>query len=136
MLCIQYPSDIFNGIVKLLDKKDEENVEFDEFLNAIKTIMLFDNYFEEMEGLFKYLDQKKIGKIKKSELIESIGKLRQTQYGNDVDDKGVVIKCELKVPNEDDLESVMASMILEEEGLLNYDEYLIALFRVTQDGLE
>ena len=56
----------------MIDKKDEENVEFDEFLNAIKTVMLFDNYFEEMEGLFKYLDSKKTGKIKKSELIDSI----------------------------------------------------------------
>ncbi len=58
MLCIDYPSDILHGILKLLDKKEEENdtVEFDEFLCGIKTILLFDNYFEEMEQLFKYLD--------------------------------------------------------------------------------
>ena len=131
MLCIAYPAEIFQGIVKLLDKKDEENVDFDEFLNAVKTVLMFDNYFEEMEGLFKYLDSKKTGKIKKRELVDSISKLRQTQFGSEVDDKGVAIKCELKVPNEDDLESVMASMMFEEEGSLNYDEYLIALFKVT-----
>ena len=50
-------------------QKEEENVDFDEFLNGIKTIMLYDNYFEEMEGLFKYLDSKKQGKIKKQLLI-------------------------------------------------------------------
>ena len=54
-----------NGILKMLDKKEEENVDFDEFSNAIKTIMLYDNYFEEMEVLFNYLDHKKIKKIKK-----------------------------------------------------------------------
>ena len=35
MLCIDYPADILNGILKLVDKKEEENVDFDEFLNAI-----------------------------------------------------------------------------------------------------
>jgi len=76
MLCIDYPADILNGILKLIDKKEEENVDFDEFLNAIKTIMLYDTYFEEMEVLFKYLDTKKQGKINKNHLIEAVGKLR------------------------------------------------------------
>jgi len=49
----------------MLDKKEEENVDFDEFLNGVRTVMLFDNYFEEMEGLFKYLDEKKQGKIRR-----------------------------------------------------------------------
>ena len=60
----------------MLDKKEEENVDFDEFLNGVKTVMLYDNYFEEMEGLFKYLDTNKTGKIKRTDLIDSIAKLR------------------------------------------------------------
>ena len=56
MLCIDYPGDILHGILRLLDKREEENVEFDEFLCGIKSILLFDNYFEEMEHLFRYLD--------------------------------------------------------------------------------
>ena len=79
MLCIDYPNEILNGILKLIDKKEEENVDFYEFLNAIKTIMLYDTYFEEMEQLFKYLDTKKTGKISKAHLLESVGKLRQLQ---------------------------------------------------------
>lgn len=43
----------------MLDKKEEENVDFDEFLNGVRTVMLYDNYFEELESLFKYLDTKK-----------------------------------------------------------------------------
>mmetsp|Transcript_7293 Transcript_7293/g.11446 ORF Transcript_7293/g.11446 Transcript_7293/m.11446 type:complete len:119 (+) Transcript_7293:475-831(+) len=77
MLCIDYPSEILNGILKMFDKKEEENVDFDEFLNAVKTIMLFDNYFEEMEVLFKYLDGKKSGKISKTELVEAASRLRK-----------------------------------------------------------
>lgn len=56
MLCIYYPAEILQGILRMLDKKEEENVDFDEFLNGVRTVMMFDNYFEEMEGLFKYLD--------------------------------------------------------------------------------
>jgi Ca2+-binding EF-hand superfamily protein len=36
---VDYPAEILNGLLKMIDKKEEENVEFDEFLNAIKTIM-------------------------------------------------------------------------------------------------
>ena len=49
MLCIDYPSEILSGILRLLDKREDENVEFDEFLCGIRTILLFDNYFEEMD---------------------------------------------------------------------------------------
>jgi Ca2+-binding EF-hand superfamily protein len=75
MLCIDYPPDILHGILRLLDKREEENVEFDEFLCGIKTILLFDNYFEEMEQLFRYLDVQKQGKIKKEELVHSVKKI-------------------------------------------------------------
>ena len=143
MLCIDYPPTILQGILKMLDKKEEENVDFDEFLNGVKTVMLYDNYFEEMESLFKYLDSKKQGKIKKVDLISSIAKL-----GEAVDKANGLLdatpdeiqrlggKCELKVPNEDDLDNVYQAMPVEEDGVLNYDEYLILLFKVTQEGLE
>ena len=65
MLCIDYPAEILHGILRMIDKREDENVEFDEFLCGIKTILTFDNYFEEMEQLFKYLDVKKEGKITK-----------------------------------------------------------------------
>jgi Ca2+-binding EF-hand superfamily protein len=60
----------------MLDLREEENVDFDEFLNGVRTVMLYDNYFDEMESLFKYLDSSKLGKIKKNDLIDSVGKLR------------------------------------------------------------
>ena len=129
MLCIDYPNEILTGILKLLDKKDEENVEFDEFLNAIKTIMLYDNYFEEMEVLFKYLA--KSGKINKTDLIEACAKLRKSIDKNNLEEGK--LKCDLRVPGEEDIEGVYHSLIVEDEGMLNYDEYLIVLYKVTLD---
>lgn len=58
MLCCTYPPEITGSLIKIIGKKEEENVNFEEFLNAIKTIMLYDGYFEEMQPLFKYLDYK------------------------------------------------------------------------------
>ena len=44
-------------------------------------------------------------------------------------------KCDLRIPHEDEIESVYNSMVVEEEGMLSYDEYLITLFKVTQETL-
>ncbi len=56
MLCLEYPPEILKGILALLDKREEENVDFDEFLCGIRTIFMYSSFFEEMETLFKHLD--------------------------------------------------------------------------------
>ena len=35
---------------------EEENVDFDEFLCGIRTTLMFQSFFEEMETIFKHLD--------------------------------------------------------------------------------
>jgi len=122
MLCIDYPPDILHGILRLLDKREEEIVEFDEFLCGIKTILLFDNYFEEMEQLFRYLDVQKQGKVKKDDLVHSVKKI------------GLQKTSELRTPSVEDVEAVYSQLAVEEDGWLNYDEYLILLFKVTLDN--
>jgi Ca2+-binding EF-hand superfamily protein len=76
MLTVDYPAEVVNGILSQLYKREEENVEFEEFLNGVKTVLLYDNYFEEMEGLFRHLDKKNLGMVHKDNLIEAIRKLR------------------------------------------------------------
>jgi hypothetical protein len=43
-------------------------------------------------------------------------------------------RSDLRVPTVDDVEAVYSQLAVEEDGLLNYDEYLILLFKVTQDN--
>ena len=43
MLCIDYPAEILKGILALLEKREEENVDFDEFLCGIRTILMYDS---------------------------------------------------------------------------------------------
>ena len=56
MLCLDYPPEILKGMLSLLDKREEENVDFDEFLCGIRTIFMYGSFFEEMETMFKHLD--------------------------------------------------------------------------------
>lgn len=76
MLCIELPADVTQGILTLLDKREDENCEFDEFLAAIRTILLYDSYFEEMESVFRHLDNNKTNKIRLADLFAAFTKLR------------------------------------------------------------
>lgn len=79
MLCIEYPTTVTTGILALLDKRDDENCDFEEFLSAVRTILLFDSFFEEMDTIFRHIDNNKTGKIRLNDLIDAINKLRQPE---------------------------------------------------------
>lgn len=121
MLCIDYPAEILKGILALLEKREEENVDFDEFLCGIRTILMYDSYFEEMETIFKHLDFMKRNKIKKDDLMQAAFKLRDESIG----------PHELRVPSAEDLDKIYNQMSIDEDGSLNYDEYQILMFRAT-----
>ena len=72
MLCIEMPAAVTSGLFELLDKREDENCDFDEFLSAIKTILLYDSYFEEMESIFRHLDNGKTGKIRIADLVSAL----------------------------------------------------------------
>jgi len=121
MLTVEYPIDVVNGIIQQLYRREEENVEFEEFLSGIKTVMLYDNYFEEMEGIFKHLDLHKKGMVNKDEIMEAVRKLR---------DPSIAETHEMRVPEADDLD-----IILSDKGsLINYDEFLTAVYKCTLEN--
>ena len=112
-------------------------MDFDEFLSAIKTIMLFDNYFEEMESLFRYLDQKKTGKVPVDALLSSSAKLRAHIDKFNSSPDAANQKCELRIPSQEELESGLRTVSTQEDGQLDFNEYLVLLFKITvQDGFD
>ena len=125
MLCIEYPPEILKGILQLLDKREEENVDFDEFLCGIRTIFMYSSLFEEMETVFKHLDYQKLGKIKKDDLVQACAKLRGPDQTHD-----------LRVPDSLILERLSHALTVEEDGFLNYNEYQTLIFRSTLEDLE
>ena len=76
MLGVEFPTEVVSSILQQLYKREEENVEFEEFLAGIKTVLLYDNYFEEVEPIFRHLDKKKRGKILTSDLLDAVRKLK------------------------------------------------------------
>ena len=89
MLCIEMPPAVTTGLLDLLDKREDENCDFDEFLSTIKTVLLYDSYFEEMESIFRHLDNGKTGKVRIADLVASLQKLRHAD---------VISLHELRVP--------------------------------------
>ena len=124
MLLLEYPPEILKGILTLLDKKEEENVDFDEFLCGIRTTLMFQSFFEEMETIYKHLDYKRTGKVSKDDLVDACNKLAS----NEID------KHELRVPQGEDLNRIYNTMKVTEDGMLNYDEFQILVFKaITED---
>lgn len=112
----------------MLDKREDENCDFDEFLSAIKTILMYDSYFEEMESIFRHLDNGKTGKIKFADLVTALSKLRQTD---------VISAHELRVPDTNEVDTIYkkltAASLIETAGQLNRSEFLLIMFKVTLD---
>ena len=121
MLCIDYNQEIVKGILAQLDKREEENVDFDEFLCGIRTILMYDSYFEEMELIFKHLDFLKRQRIRKDDLISAAYKLRDEAIG----------PHDLRVPPALELERLYKTMSVEEDGCLNFDEFQLLMFKAT-----
>jgi Ca2+-binding EF-hand superfamily protein len=123
MLCVDYNQEIVKGILAQLDKREEENVDFDEFLCGIRTILMYDSYFEEMETIFKHLDFLRRQKIKKDDLMAAVNKLRDESIG----------PHELRIPPVSELERNYRAMQLAEDGLLNFEEFQLLMYRATLD---
>ena len=111
-----------------MDKRDEENVDFDEFLTAIRTILMFDNFFEEMDSVFKHLDGMKVGRVRITELIESLTKLTSNEVSS---------QHELRVPPPSEIDMAYRKLAslgqIETSGFLNSREWLTVLFSCTTD---
>ena len=118
MLCIECPASVTAGIVAMLDKRDEENVDFDEFLGSIRTILMFDNFFEEMDSLFHHLDALKVGKIRAQEFFDACTKLSSPDVSSQHD---------LRIPPAAEVEQIYKKMStagqLESPGFLNHSEF-------------
>ena len=101
MLCIEYPADVTTGLLNLIDKREDENCDFDEFLAAIRTILHYDSYLEELESIFRHLDNSKTGKIKIADLVSSFAKLRNPE---------IITTHEIRVPDPNDVEAIYKKM--------------------------
>jgi Ca2+-binding EF-hand superfamily protein len=128
MLCIEYPPAVTQGILALLDKREDDNCDFEEFLSAVRTILLYDSFFDEMETIFRHIDNNRTGKIRVGDLTTALNKLRQPD---------IQLLHELRVPEAQDVQAAYKRMAnsgsIETQGFITQAEYLIVMFRTTQE---
>lgn len=128
MLCINYPHSVTQGILGLLDKREDENCDFEEFLSAVRTILMFDSFFEEMESIYRHIDSSKTNRVKTKDISDVFYKLRQPE---------VQSQHELRVPEPSDFEMAckrLASMgQIDSNSVVTLDEFLLVMFKTTQD---
>lgn len=129
MLCIEYPQPVTQGILQLLDKREDENCDFEEFLAAIRTIFLYDSFFDEMLSIFHHIDNGKTGRVRLCDLSEAFTKLRSAE---------VQPLHELRVPDSKDLETVYKRLnhagSIENSGSLTQAEFLMTMFKTTTEA--
>lgn len=128
MLCINYPQSVTTGILHLLDKREDENCDFEEFLTAVRTILLFDSFFEEMESIYKHIDCNKTNRVRIQDISDVFNKLRQPD---------VLQQHELRVPEASDFEHTCKRLAnlgqIDSQTMLSMDEFLLVMFKTTQD---
>lgn len=109
--------------MRILDKRDDETLEFDQFASGIKMILVFDTFFEDMEALFKHLQRS--GKMRVSDLLEALDKLSRMDE-------------EASVPTPREITDAIDEMDItpKVDGFLDYDEYLLVLFQTVAAKME
>ena len=125
MICADYPNEVVESLLRQLYCQDEGNVDFEEYLAGIRTVLLYDGYFQEMEQLFMYLDPKHQGKVHIEDFMKGAAKLRTEELAS---------KHELRVPAPDDIEMILSTMSPEDPAALTRDEFLIVLLKATLDN--
>lgn len=125
MLLVDYPQDIVHGVLRQLYCPDEGNVDFEEYMSGIRSVLLYDSYFAEMEQLFMYLDPKAKGKVYIEDFMKGAAKLRSEEISS---------KHDMRVPDPDEIEMIVATMTPDDPAVLTRDEFLMVLLKATLEN--
>mmetsp|Transcript_42802 Transcript_42802/g.49202 ORF Transcript_42802/g.49202 Transcript_42802/m.49202 type:complete len:239 (+) Transcript_42802:110-826(+) len=116
MLSLEYPNDVYRGIVRQFGKDEVDSVSFEEFSSAMETILMYEEYFEEADLIFRQIEVQKSGKIKREDLHTFLETLASKSTS-------------LTLPPLDTLNAVYQSMEFEDNDYLAYEEYLTVWFK-------
>lgn len=72
MLCIDFPYDVTEILLKKLNKRDYDVISFEEFTNGCITCLMFEQLFDELNDLWDYMDRENKGEISKEMLLKVI----------------------------------------------------------------
>lgn len=76
LVCNDFPVDIVDTIFGVLDKQNNDTIDFRSFCAGINSCLLYEEFFEQVEWLFKGFDVNSTGSIEVSSLLHIIHQIR------------------------------------------------------------
>jgi len=114
MLCVDFPSEVVEEVLAVVGKRENEVLGFQEFRAGISTVIMFEEFFEEAEEIFRLLDKDSEGSVETQLLLKSLEKLQD---------------YELTMPSAEELRTVLNTLNLENKTRVSFGEFCLAIFR-------
>lgn len=115
MLCLDFPSEIIDEVMAVYAKRENDIIPFEDFAAGIQSVIMYDEFFEEVERLFNHLDIHCKGRVTLGTFHSAIDKLMH-------------YKTDMLLPTREELEEVFAGA---RDGEISFPDFAVALFKAT-----
>lgn len=116
MLCVDFPDEVIDEILGILGKGEDDIVPFEEFITAVNTVIMYEDYFLDAQELFFHLDMEKSGAVKVQEFLRALEKLNKQGY---------------PVPNSAQMQRALNVMRIS-DGTVSLANFIQAMFKATR----
>eukprot|EP00471_Norrisiella_sphaerica_P000555 CAMPEP_0184480312 /NCGR_PEP_ID=MMETSP0113_2-20130426/1801_1 /TAXON_ID=91329 /ORGANISM="Norrisiella sphaerica, Strain BC52" /LENGTH=315 /DNA_ID=CAMNT_0026858701 /DNA_START=190 /DNA_END=1138 /DNA_ORIENTATION=+ len=122
MLCDDFPLDVIDGIFQVLRKTNDDPIDFREFCGGVYACLVYEEFFEQVEWVFKCADTENNGTISGQTLMQVIEEVKRKQ--NPL----------VQVPSDAQLRNCLREADIDpakaDQKQLCFQEFAMAMFRV------
>ena len=116
MLCLDFPEEVIEEILSLLGKSEDDIVPFEEFITAVNTVIMYEDYFLDAQDLFFHLDIDRTGTVVVQDFLKALEKLNRQGYA---------------MPNSAQMQRALTFMRIS-DGMISLSNFIHAMFKVTR----
>jgi len=128
LLSNEFPTDVVGGIMAIMNKADDDIIDFPIFAAGVRACLLFEEFFEQAEWLVKWCDSDSQGQIPATTVLQVIDIMKSDPSFRKLMPSDGKLTSIVHVLN---LDSNSLSSTSDEEHSLNYREFIFAVFKVT-----
>mmetsp|Transcript_1968 Transcript_1968/g.2779 ORF Transcript_1968/g.2779 Transcript_1968/m.2779 type:complete len:275 (-) Transcript_1968:432-1256(-) len=122
MLCDDFPLDVIDGIFQIMGKRKDDPIDFREFCGGVLACLIYEEFFEQVEWLFKCADTSGSGTISGATLMQVIDAVkRKPNSAVQIPSDGELRKC---------LREVGVDQGRPSEKQLCFQEFVLAMFKI------
>lgn len=126
LLCVDFPLEVIDTLFNVLGKGSNDAIDFRTFCSGVNACMIYEEFFEEVEWLFKGLADSN-GTVDFGSFMEVIAQIKQTTQEENKQDQ-------ITYPNE---KQIIASLALhgvkiDTDNRIAFKQFIAAIFQTTQ----